>query len=146
MCTEAATGTRWGLAPALCRLVADSLDVVAVRIEHISAVVVGVVDGANAWCAIVDSASDECRGVERIDLTAAVSGQGDVQPPPYRCALRLYPEPGFSGRAKPRRLAGRLHDQCQPQRREGVFVEGLAAVIVADGKSDVVEHHLVLRR
>jgi hypothetical protein len=64
------------LTAALCRLVADGLDVVAVRIDHITAVVVGVVDGANAGCAIVDSAGLECRGVERIDLTAAVSGQG----------------------------------------------------------------------
>src|SRR5438046_1865422 len=70
------------LVPALCRLVADSLDVVAVRIENVSAVIVGVIGGTNAWCAIVESAGVECRRVEGIDLTAAVSGQGDVQPPP----------------------------------------------------------------
>jgi len=72
--------------------VADSLDVVAVRIEHISAVIVGVVHGANPWGAIVDSAGVECRRVEGIDLAAGVSGQGDVQPPPYRSAVRLDPE------------------------------------------------------
>src|SRR5437764_18536 len=56
------------LAPALCRLVADSLDVVAVRIENVSAVIVRVIGGTNAWCAIVESAGVECRRVEGIDL------------------------------------------------------------------------------
>jgi hypothetical protein len=45
---------------------ADSLYVVAIRIEHMRAIVVGVVDGANAWGAIVDSAGVECRRVNRI--------------------------------------------------------------------------------
>jgi thiamine pyrophosphate-dependent acetolactate synthase large subunit-like protein len=51
----------------LSRRVTDSLDVVAIGIEDIRAVVVRAVDLAHSRCAVVDSACFERRDVERVD-------------------------------------------------------------------------------
>ena len=60
-------------------LVADNLDVVAVRIEDVGAVVVRVIDLPNARLAVVDAACLEPGGVERVNRRAVLGGEGDVQ-------------------------------------------------------------------
>src|SRR5262245_60890719 len=45
----------------------DGLNVVAVRVEDISAVVVGVVPRSKAGCSVIAAARSQSRGVERID-------------------------------------------------------------------------------
>src|SRR5213078_1782679 len=73
---------RWWWRTFLRWLVADGLDVVAVGIEAVAAVVVGVVDRAQAGRAIVDPAClDGCR-VEGVHLRAALGAQRNVQPAP----------------------------------------------------------------
>ena len=63
----------------LRRRVADRLDVVAVGVEHVGAVVVRVVDLAHARPAVVGGARRERRGVERVDRLTARDGERDVE-------------------------------------------------------------------
>ena len=60
------------------RLVADGLDVVAVGVEHVGAVVVRVVDLAHAGGAVVGAAGLERGGVEGVDGGAVGRLEGDV--------------------------------------------------------------------
>jgi hypothetical protein len=60
------------------RAVADGLNVVAVRVNDIAAVVVGVVLRAKTRRAVVTAACGEGRGVERIDGRAVWRGKRDV--------------------------------------------------------------------
>ena len=58
--------------------VADRLDVVAIRIEHVGAVVVLVVDRARAGRPVIDPACAKRRLVEGVDEVSRVAGEGDV--------------------------------------------------------------------
>src|SRR5215211_8536487 len=58
---------------------ADSLNVVTVRIEDVCAVVVGVVLRSETRRTVVAAARGERRGVKRIDGCAVWRGEGDVQ-------------------------------------------------------------------
>ena len=60
------------------RRVADGLDVVAVGVEHVGAVVVGVVDLADPGRAVVGPAGGERGGVERVDGRAIGGRERDV--------------------------------------------------------------------
>ena len=64
------------------------LDVVALGIEDISAVVVRVVDVAHSRCTVVDSACLERRDIERVDGLTVLRPERDVEPaldgPPSR--------------------------------------------------------------
>src|SRR5438552_16652661 len=124
---------------------ANSLDVVAVWIEDIRAVVVGVVDLAYSRCAVIRSAGVDGRRMEGVHLLASVCRQRNVKPTLHGLATGLDPERGPSSLAKSRGLTERLHGQLPSKRREGVLIEGLAAVIVADGESNVINHHRLLR-
>jgi len=68
--------------------VTDGLDVVAVRIEDVAAVIVVVVP-ANAGCSVVGSARLECGRVEGVDELAALGAERDVDPSACGLAVRL---------------------------------------------------------
>src|SRR5437763_9690807 len=63
--------------PVLGGLVADGLDVVAVGIEDVAAIVGGVVP-AHSGCAVVGPACLDGRSVEGVHLCPTLSPQGDV--------------------------------------------------------------------
>src|ERR1041385_6305295 len=134
---ERKNGCRW---KSLCGLVADGLDVVAVGIEDVGPVVVGVVP-TQAGCAVVGPACLDRRGVKGVHLRPILRTQRDVEPPAYRLPFGFDEERG-PGRIDPpvagRRL-GELHQEPHPQRRERLLVERLAPLVVGDGKPDVVE-------
>jgi hypothetical protein len=68
-------------------LVADGFDVVAVGVEHIGAVVVGVVDRSDAGRTVVSPAGlDRCR-MEGIYLRVRLGSQRNVKSTPHRLAV-----------------------------------------------------------
>ena len=118
--------------------VADGLDVVAVGVEHEGAVVVGVVDLAHARPAVVRRAGLERGGVEGIDGLTILGRERHVHAavgPPIALGD---PEEGELA-AKSPHVRSRLHHQLHPEWREGLLVEGLAALVVAHIQTDVVE-------
>lgn len=121
-------------------LVADGFDVVAVGIEHVAAVVVGVVP-PQAGCAVVGSARVERRGVEGVHLRPAPGPQRDVEPALRRLPVRLDEErrPFCAFPAESGRRSGELHQQRHPERSERPLVERLAALVVGNGEPDVIE-------
>src|SRR4051812_24064445 len=72
----------------LARLVADGLDVVAVEIEDIAAVVVGVVP-PQPGCAVVGASCLDGGCMEGVDLRPTLGSQRDVKPPPHRLPFGL---------------------------------------------------------
>ena len=88
--------------------VAHRLDVVAVRIEDVCTVVVGVIESAYPRRPVVGPARVERGGMERIDGWAIVDRERDVEPPYDRLPSRLDPEEGLAvaaGNRRPLRLA-----------------------------------------
>src|SRR4029453_2759390 len=65
---------------------ADGLNVVAIRVNDIPAVIVGVVARTKTRRAVVTAARGQSSGVERIDGRAVRCGKGKVQ---RRCGLAL---------------------------------------------------------
>jgi len=72
--------------------VADRLDVVAVRVEDVCTVVVGVIERTHSGRSVVCPASFERGDMEGIDGLAIVDREGDVEPPYDRPPSRLDPE------------------------------------------------------
>ena len=70
----------------------DGLDVVAVRIEDVAAVVVGVLGRSNAGRAVVDPTCLDSCGVEGVHVCAAFSAQCNVKPPPHVLPVGLEEE------------------------------------------------------
>ena len=79
--------------------VADRLDVVAVGIEHEGAVVVGVVVGPEARCAVVAAADGERGGMKPVDDGPVVGGERDVDALALRPAA-AHPEERLAVRAE----------------------------------------------
>ena len=79
---------------------ADRLDVVAVRVEDVCTVVVGVIERAHSRRPVVCPARFERSGMERIDGLAVVDRERDVEPPYDRLPSRLDPEEGLAVTAK----------------------------------------------
>ena len=71
---------------------ADGLDIVAVGIEDEGAVVVRVIMRPQARPAIVLAAGGKGGGMERIDLSAAARGEGDMLMGPRLIVAGLQPE------------------------------------------------------
>src|SRR5512136_1295078 len=69
------------------RQMADSLDIVAVSIEHEGAVIIGVIFGPKAWRPIVGAARLKRGMIEGIDRGPALSGEGHMQGPARLAAL-----------------------------------------------------------
>jgi hypothetical protein len=72
----------------LAKLVADGLDVVAVEIEDVTAVVVGVVP-PQARCAVVGPSCVDGGSMDGVELPPTLGSQRDVKPPPHRLAMAL---------------------------------------------------------
>ena len=103
---------------------ADGLDVVAVRVEDVGAVVVLVVDRARTGRFVVDSAGGQSRLVEGVDNVPRVASKGDVNLG-YSRPSGLEPEERLAGTSESGRESGRLPDQLNIQRRECFGVETL---------------------
>jgi hypothetical protein len=129
----------------LAGLVADGLDVVAVGIEDVAAVVVGVVP-AQARCAVVGAACLDGCGVEGVHVRAALGLQRDVKPPLHRLPVGFDEERRSSSinLAEPSGRSGELHQERKSKRRERLFVERLASFVVSNGEPDVIDHHHLL--
>src|SRR5262245_13529518 len=116
----------------------DSLDVVAVRVEHERPVVVRVVDLAQARGAVVAAARGERGRVECVHRLAALGPErhvrATVRPP---VALSDPEERELSPEAA--HLRDRLHDAADPERLERLLVEGLARVVIVHVESNVIE-------
>jgi hypothetical protein len=120
--------------------VADGLDVVAVRVEHVGAVVVRVVDLAHAGAAVVRPARRQRGGVERVHGGSVRDGKRDVYAGVRRPAPGGDPEERLAVAAEAADPGERLHQQLEAQRRQRLRVEGLAALVVGDVDSQMVEH------
>ena len=121
-------------------LVADRFDVVAVGVEDERAVVGRVVVLADAGRAVVGAAGRERGRVEGVDRLAVVAGERDVRAGAVRLALRdpeLVLALGAERGGLPL-LEG--HRLLEPERLEGLPVEGPAALEVAHVDADMVEH------
>src|SRR5262245_11118761 len=122
----------------------DSLEVVAVRIERIGAVVRLVVLRPQTRSAVVLAAGGERRLVEGIDGRSIGALDRDVRRARRRAPSRD-PHVRLIGMAVADRLAevGDLH---VAERRQGTLVEALGSLEVADADSDVVDHGSTLLR
>ncbi len=117
------------------------LDVVAVGIEDVGAVVVGVVP-AQSGCAVVGRACLERRRVERVDLCPAFRFERDVKASAHRLAGGFEEERRATAvlLAEPRGGFGELRQERESERCESSLVERLAPPVVGDGEADVVDH------
>src|ERR1700687_1266915 len=121
------------------RGMANGLHIVAVRIQDEGAVVVGVIDFANAWRTIVLAASRNGRLVEGAHLRTGFRGESDVY---RRLPSTLHPNPELRLRAPAQaRPAFDFHHQPDAKRRKRPRVEGLAAIIVRNADTDVINDH-----
>src|SRR5207253_4036000 len=98
------------------RLVADGFDVVAIGIEYVAAVVVGVVP-TQAGRAVVGAAGLDCRGVEGVHVRPALGPQRDLEAPAHRIPLGLGEEGRSSSviSAKTRRPLPRTPSRPSPR-------------------------------
>src|SRR6266516_6451716 len=130
------------LPTSLAGLMADGLDVVAVGIKDVAAVVVGVVP-AQAGCAVVGAACLDRCGVEGVHLRAALGLQRDVKPPPHWLPVGLDEERRSSSiiLAEASGRPGELHQERESERRERLLVEPFASFVVGNGEPDVIAHH-----
>jgi hypothetical protein len=136
-------GVRAVLVPRCLTLwaMADSLDVVAIRVNDIPTVVVGVVARAETRRTIVPSASGKGRGVEGIDGRAVWRGKGKVH---RCCGLALLDEEVHApGWAEAHRALN--HGRLDVERAERGLVKPPADRHVTDGDGEVVDerfsHH-----
>jgi hypothetical protein len=121
---------------------AHGLDVVAVEVVHVGAVVVLVVLGPHARRAVVAPARGQRSRVERVDRGAVSAREGDVD----RRGRLPRPDPEVLVALGPE-ARGRSLD-LQNSRAEGlqrVRVEALARVVVADGQRQVVDERATRR-
>jgi hypothetical protein len=109
--------------------VADSLDVVSVRIQDVRAVVVRVIP-AHSQRPVVGSACLERRSVERVDRLAVVYLERDVQPTPYGTPVGLNPERSLSIHAEASGLSSRLHEETESKGSESFLIAPQAEPIV----------------
>ena len=112
--------------------VADGLDVVAVRIEHVRAVVVRVVDLPLAGRSVVRPACGERSGVEGVHELDGRSPERDVSPGGGPLSAHADPEERLlvARQAEAADIGNRLHQQLNAERRQRLFVERLAALVV----------------
>lgn len=119
---------------------AHCLDVVAVRPNDESGVVVRMVVRAEAGSSVIFTARCQCREIEGVDLRA--SGGGECQVKMRRICL------GFSANAQGRDLVWSakldaeraLRSNGYTKRLERLYKEGLARSIVAYSQYDVIKH------
>ncbi len=126
------------------RFVADSLNIVAVGIEDVRAVVVLVVLGAKARLAMVRTAGGECSVVEVVDLLAVACAKGYVE-------TRRGGDPdtdielGFDG-VRPTKgeataeLDGAVRKLLVSDRSESLVVKVSALGEITDVNGEVVDH------
>jgi hypothetical protein len=126
---------------ALGRFVADGFDVVAVGIEDVAAVIVVVVP-ADPRRSVVGPTRLERGRVEGVDELAALGAERDVQPSTRGLSVRLEEErrPSSVVLAESGRRSRELHQEAVAERRERLFVELLAALVVGDADADMVDH------
>src|SRR5215211_392007 len=117
---------------------ADGLDIVAVEIDHVRAVVVQVVARPRPWRAVVGPARGERRRVEGVHRRPVRCCKGEVE----RCAWAAgLDEEIDAARRSPTDCALDL-DFLDPEGRERLPVKMLARLEVADRKREVVDEDL----
>jgi hypothetical protein len=120
--------------------VTDGLDVVAVWIEDIAAVVVGVVPRTKTWRTVIASACGECCRVERIDGGSVWRRKRNVH---RRCGLAFRDEEvNASWRAEADPAFHLSH--LDPERSEHRLVEARTHSHVPDGDGEMVDEGQVL--
>ena len=127
---------------------ANSLNIVAVGIEDVRAVVVLVVLGAKARFAVVDAAGGEGGVVEVVDLLAVLCAKGDVE---ARLGGRADAdvEVGFEG-VRPAEgeataeFDGSVREFFVAERSERLVVEVAALCEITDVNGEVVDHRVSL--
>src|SRR5205814_6215454 len=69
-----------------------------------------------------------------------------VKPPPHRLPVGLDEERRSSSviLAEPGGRSGELHEERESERRERLFIERLASLVVGNGEPDVIEHRHLL--
>ena len=116
--------------------VVDGLDVVAVGVEHVGAVVAFVVLGSQPRRAVIMPSRFQSRGVETVHGHPAGSGEGDVEPGdgPLACVENEPPAlPASEGYE-----ALMLELQAETQRSQSCLVEPPAGRQVPRPQGDVV--------
>src|SRR5208337_4127522 len=138
-------GARLQTRPSAIPPVAHGFDIVAVGIEDEGPVVVRMIVRPQARRAVVPAPRRERRSIERLDLGARLSGEGDMRPA-LRLAAGPDPEEGLAlgaeaGVRLAAGLSGRhLMDRAKAEGLQGGPVKRLRAVQVGDRDPDVVEH------
>jgi len=118
--------------------VTDCLDVVAVEIHYVRAVVVGVVPRPEPGCAVVRPPGVECRRVESIDRCPIWRSERQVQ----GCSrLALSDEEVNAARRPPADASFKL-DFLDAERRERLPVEASARLGVPNRNRQVVDEDL----
>jgi hypothetical protein len=118
----------------------DSLDVVAVRVQHVGAVVSSVVLGPRTRCAVIAPSRLQRRGVEGVDRLPAGGGEGEVDPGDGPLA-RVQDEPPALPASEGQETVA-LELKAEAQRSQGRLVEPSAGRQVSRPQGDVVYHRL----
>src|SRR5260221_13010840 len=120
------------------RRVADGLDVVAIRVEHEGAVIVGVVMRPRSRWAVVASARGQRRAIERVDDRARIGTKCNVHAGSIWRSL-ADPEVGLRRHAEPGDLL-ELHEDAVAERRERGPIDRLGLGNVGHADAGMVDH------
>jgi hypothetical protein len=123
---------------------ADRLNVVAVRIEDVGAVVACMVLRSKPGTAVIVPARRDGRLMEGVNGCAIIGSKRDMEGLPWLALadpeVRLAPPP------EPRRRDAGFHDQPVAKRGEGFRIEALAPLEIRDGNTYVIQHYSHLPR
>ena len=118
----------------------DCLDVVTIWADNERPVIVGVIDLANTWRAVVFCAGFEGSLIECINLCAAIGNKGNVH---WVLWLGVRTKPEFRLAVSPEAgPALNLHDRSDAEGSKGLDEEGFALRVVAHGKANMVNDHV----
>jgi hypothetical protein len=124
--------------------VTDDLDIVAVGVKHEGAVIMLVVERAQAGRAVVGGARRDRRGMERVDLLARLGAEGEMD---ARRRLAGIGEPeerlAVGAEAGDVDTAGhvrrKLHHDLDAERLQRCRIKPLRRLIIGDAEAGVVD-------
>jgi len=133
--------------------VANRLDIVAIRIKDERAVIIRVILGTQSRRPIIKPASRQRGAVERVDCTAVITSEGDMNrraaAASHFCRFCMRTgadrlallDPEVRDEPSPEPGAGRdFHRKRIAQRCQRRFIELPAALVIRGANTDVVNH------
>jgi hypothetical protein len=120
----------------------DELDIVAIRVEHESGIIVGAVFFTQAGSAIIRAACHQCETIEFIDLGAAIGPESEMDPGHgLLSSVKPYLHGFLAPDADDRRIAVfEFMTQNIADRSECGHIEALGSLEIRDREGNVIEH------